>query len=155
MTFMFFFLTLLVQFFLPQISKLFVSDPQQIQTFSRSFGLFSFFFISEGFFIMMASTLRLIGHPDYVLLVMIVFFAVSFPLSSFISVFVFRQGVFNCVVSLVICDTLVAVMFISRYIYRLDLSVNSSISIIKQTNEEFLSLQEPLQSSDPPLEENS
>ena len=155
MTLMFLFFTLVVQFFLPQISKLFVSDPQQIQTFTKCFRLFSFFFVSEGFFIAMASTLRLLGHPGYVLLIMVVFFAASFPLSSFISVFVLHQGVFNCVVSLVICDTLVSIMLVSRYIYRLDLSVSSSISLIKRTHEDFLALQEPLQLSDPPLEENT
>ena len=103
----------------------------------------------------MASTLRLIGHHDYVLITMIVFLAISFPLSSFVSVFVFHKGVFSCVASLVICDTLEAVTLIVRYIYRLEVSVKSSISMIERTDKEFLSIQELIKESDSLIEETS
>lgn len=131
-------LSVIVQFLVPQIASLFVTGESQLSKFDLGFRIFSFCFFIECLYNVMASTLRLLNYPTYVVVCMIIFMALSFPISCLFSVIFTDSGVVGCVVSLVVIDTILAVLFVFRYFYNLDHSVQACIVQIEKTNSEFL-----------------
>lgn len=131
-------LTVVSLIFSAEIASIFVQKEEDLIILTKCIRLFSCFYFVEGLFIMISSTIRMLGYTTFSLLSTIIVFGIGFPLSCLLSVKRYSGGAYSCVVCLVICDTLTSICFIIRLCINFKSNTLRVIEELESTNSESL-----------------
>ncbi|MEL6804059.1 MAG: hypothetical protein AAFO91_09790 [Bacteroidota bacterium] len=120
--------------FAREISGLFFQDSETVDVLTLCFRIFSCFFVTEGFMMLLNSSLRMIGFEAFSFYVTLVVFLLVFPVSLVIVTVVLRTGVVMAISLICVSNTMVSALFLGRFVFGFRESVAGKIRELEDEN---------------------
>lgn len=126
-------------FFSYFISSLLVYKEETVLLLAFALQIKSLFLLPDSFNVYLNTVLRMIDYQQYVFWVSTVFYFLILPAGVILSIVYYRMGLVPCLFLLVICNSLVLLLYWLRLIVGFRKSVSKKISHLRNQNELFLS----------------